>query len=1244
MNRRILLGISTLALLVCAFFLLPLRDSQSTAPQAPNQNKATLLERFAGKKSLKEEFTAINQAASLLPAFETGSEPSAEELAQLAWDLRFQRPDVSLHLISRALQISDSPAIGERAQAILDLNSYRLSEDWVYENEPVQALAVTKDKKLIALGTEYGVIILLNERGEVISETSAHENTIDALAFSPDGKMLAAGSHDNDFSLWKVKDGSLKEDARHLYGEDWVRDLAFTPNGKQLLVVGDMYYGLVYDMDSREVTDSLGDHDYYVFSIAISSDGTQAVSGDGEGLFKVWKQRNGRWTAAGSTRLAAKINDLSYATDGSIVAALDGGAIVSVSVSAAGTASVKEIASNREQDFLAITTLDGSIIAGGNGARVEQWKGEVGIVCLVPDMVQELLPWSNDKFLVATGSAVMLGSILPSNTGTVEELKAGTSLPELSLDDKLVYNLWREEDVANLDAQGKISLFETIQYVEEVEEARFLDINGLSTLYVEKAVETISDYQSQTAGNQEIEEVMRAILQTSGNKPMVLNKAAEIPGDASQTLMWVAMAGTDGNSTELRKYAAKRAYALSPSKSWGELLAAGFNSSLEEIEEPDMALTYQCDANSVSYSPDGSHLYVSTDRAEECEGGYLYPVKLGFPVQTQELTFPNQSGIMWQARFSGDGQRIVSPSTDGTVIVYTLTGGTEHIFANDGGEVGFLDAQVRRQGDVITGDANGRVIQWKLGGIRPQAVLMEHSGEVRKIVLADQEKTILSIGYDGYLRIYKDNHASELLLHEDGLEDIDVNKAQTKLLIGYVGGGAAVLDLQSMEVQEIEDNDGSDFQCVAFSPDAQTLYAGTESGILKAFSPGGTLKWQKKVHDGALYDLSISPDGKVLATAGGDDRVTFWNMGSLGGGTDLWTTLDWKAHPMQQSDWAGLLSIAGRSFSQEKGREFVQSLFDATPKGESKEALENSIEGSLFFDLEGKNVKSKGGLAFYQGVPQSINGLAWSPEKKAAIVMGDGGGFFMLEDNGSFSRIASIETNTDNVRCMTRLADGRWAAGESGHITVLSADFVVEKSISMHEGMIYDIAGSPDGAYIATASADHRIGIVDVATWEVVYVSGHSDEVNTLAFLPNGAGLVSGADDQSLRFWDIQGNLKRTVDLEANIWSVAISPDSERIVCGTNEGEIILVDGTGANLKRWRYDEYSIWTLVFSPDGSSFAMANNDGEVMLFSKDGEQKFMFDTGNSTIFDATFSSDGKFLFVGTTEGEAFRFGLE
>jgi serine/threonine protein kinase len=116
----------------------------------------------------------------------------------------------------------------------------------------------------------------------------------------------------------------------------------------------------------------------------------------------------------------------------------------------------------------------------------------------------------------------------------------------------------------------------------------------------------------------------------------------------------------------------------------------------------------------------------------------------------------------------------------------------------------------------------------------------------------------------------------------------------------------------------------------------------------------------------------------------------------------------------------------------------------------------------------------------------------------------------------------------------------------------------VDKTLTGHSGQVYSLAYSPDGRYLASGSKDRTIKIWEVATGkELRTLTGHSGVVLSVAYSPDGRYLASGSQDKTIKIWEVAtGKVRTLTGHYMTFWSVAYSPDGRYLASGSADKTI----------------------------------------------------------------------------------------
>lgn len=153
-----------------------------------------------------------------------------------------------------------------------------------------------------------------------------------------------------------------------------------------------------------------------------------------------------------------------------------------------------------------------------------------------------------------------------------------------------------------------------------------------------------------------------------------------------------------------------------------------------------------------------------------------------------------------------------------------------------------------------------------------------------------------------------------------------------------------------------------------------------------------------------------------------------------------------------------------------------------------------------------------------------------------------------------------------------------------------------------HQAKIRDLALSPDGAVLATASWDWTVRLWDVETGAALGVlEGHDSGVNAVAFAPDGT-LYSGGNDGAVIAWDPARGTQTGVLARHGfgVNRLAVAADGTWLAYGALDGGTRILDrASGEERANLTAGRKPILALALAPDGKELAIGDGEGHILV---------------------------------------------
>lgn len=364
---------------------------------------------------------------------------------------------------------------------------------------------------------------------------------------------------------------------------------------------------------------------------------------------------------------------------------------------------------------------------------------------------------------------------------------------------------------------------------------------------------------------------------------------------------------------------------------------------------------------------------------------------------------------------------------------------------------------------------------------------------------------------------------------------------------------------------------------LAFSPDGDTLASASTDDTVQFWNTktGDPLTTRITGHTEYVTSIAFFKDSATLVSAAFNGTITLWDLKTSRGSINQITEhSDWLRTSAFSPDGTQFASVGtkssmifdsgfglGYSYGWWKPDPLVRVIKDVSTGHEVVTLTERSGPSNLTFSPDGKTVAfgSLGRIRLWQleatdsfdislsdtnlktmpnmlpDVNPEISALVFSPDGKK-LVSGTMGGNVQMWDAETGIPLAPFfegqgldkDTNTyqDPVRALAFSSDSALlAVGSERQVRLLGS----HKQIHFKEvprGAI-SLAFSPDNTVLVTGLRTSEIELWNLATGDkLTTLKGHTGQVETLVFSPDGKTLVSTGTDGTILVWDWNEILK----------------------------------------------------------------------------------------------------------------------
>ena len=541
-------------------------------------------------------------------------------------------------------------------------------------------------------------------------------------------------------------------------------------------------------------------------------------------------------------------------------------------------------------------------------------------------------------------------------------------------------------------------------------------------------------------------------------------------------------------------------------------------------------------------------------------------------------------------------------------------------------------------------DATGRLWDVKSG-----ILLRTFAGRLDRILAAaysPQGRYLLTGSTNLQARMWDDQTGREVLVfsgHTESVNAVAFSPDGRQVLTGSKDNTARLWDAKTAKELVAFRGHADTVNSVAFSPDGRQVLTGSVDKTARLWDAktGKELR-EIRGHTDHVTSVAFSPDGKLILTGSADKTALLWDAktgvvvrvvrGLPDGVSSVAFAADGKR--LLVGHGSGVRMVEAQTGAElRKFPEYPGKVLSVAFAPGGRAVLACSLRAVRLSDADtGANLRE------FHDQAQVVGNVAFSP-------------------NGRHLLMSS--------RAQTHLWDaqpGQEIRAVRGHEAVFSPDGKLLLTAIRNTVHVWDVrtgterlafaghteqvdcmAYSPDGKFVLTGSRDKTARLWDAQTGkELRAFRGHTAAVTCVTFISRGRRVATGGGDGTVRIWsaDDGAELRSLAGHTEPVNSIAFSPRGHQLLSGGVDRTVRLWDlRTGKEIRQFPGDTKGVLAVAFSPDGTQVVAGCRDSSARLWETETGKEVRALAGHvNRVTAVSFSPNGKFLLTGSTDKTA------